>query len=180
MRTCLFILICFSATTTYTQEEKDKIVWSEERPLTWEDFKAAPNLQSPFHAETSSGISHSFSVKQSDIILDFDYDVKTYFRSHQSWVKPTENTPYLLGHEQLHFNISELHARKLRQALEAYEIDKDFKRDLRNIYDSILKESEKMQQQFDAETRHSLNRDAEMAWRNFVSLELEKLKNFAE
>ena len=180
MRVCLFILICFLATTAYTQEEKDKIVWSEERPLTWEDFKAAPNLQSPFHAETSSGISHSFSVKRSDVILDFEYEVNTYFRPHESWVKPGENTPYLLGHEQLHFNITELHARKLRKALEAYEIDDNFKQDLRNIYDSILKESEKMQHQFDAETRHSQNRDAEMAWRNLVRLELEQLKDFAE
>lgn len=180
MRTILFISMVILATGAFAQVTEERVVWNEGRLLEWKDFKAAPNPQSPFYAETSSGISHSFSVKQSDIILDFEYEVNTYFRSHESWVKSGERSPYLLGHEQLHFNITELHARKLRKALEAYEIDRNFKRDLRSIYDSILRESEKMQHQFDAETRHSLNRNAEMAWRNLVRRELEKLEDFAE
>ncbi|GHA43596.1 hypothetical protein GCM10007103_25950 [Salinimicrobium marinum] len=164
----------------FAQETEEKISWEEENPLDWSLFQGEPKLASPFHAETNSGISHSFSVKQSDKHIEFDFDVRSFFIPAHSWVKEGERSEYLLGHEQLHFDITELHARKLRKALQEYKIGKGYKRELQNIYKKIQSQSHQMQQKYDAETGHSLNREAEMEWRQFVKSELEKFKDYSK
>jgi hypothetical protein len=164
----------------FAQNAEEKIFWEEEKPLDWSLFEGEPNLASPFHAETNSGISHSYSVKQSEKEIAFDFEVYTFFIPAHSWVKEGERSEYLLGHEQLHFDITELHARKLRKALQEYKIGKAYKRELQNIYKKIQSQSHQMQQKYDAETGHSLNREAEMEWRQFVKSELGKFKEYSK
>ncbi len=110
---------------------------------------------------------------------DFQYEVQSNFYPGNSWVKPDKKDAYLLAHEQLHFDISELHARKLRKALEEYKLTKNVKQDLQKIYKTIETERHEMQQKFDQESRHSMQKDAEEKWQRFVRAELEKYEDFA-
>src|SRR5690606_40361550 len=48
----------------------------------------------------------------------------SYFNPHLSWVVPASRNDYLLKHEQLHFDITELHARKLRRELANISVEK--------------------------------------------------------
>lgn len=163
----------------FAQEEEEKILWQENNTLVWDLFKGEPNMDSPFHAETNSGITQAISVRYSNENMEFDYEVESYFQPQYSWVKEGKRTDYLLGHEQLHFDIAELHARKLRKALDEYRIGKNFKKDLQKINEQVQMESHRMQQKFDAESRHSQNREAEMEWRKFVREELARFKAYA-
>ncbi|MDX1761505.1 MAG: DUF922 domain-containing protein [Christiangramia sp.] len=180
MKDFLAILIILNLSfSVVAQETSEKISWQESRPLTWADFKADPDNSNSYSANTNSGISYSwnYSTASGEPILEFE--VLSNFYPNRSWVKDIEDEDYLLAHEQLHFDISELHARKLRKALNDYEIGRNIRQDLRRIYDKVEKERVAMQNEFDRETSHSENNTAEMQWRKFIASELEKYDEFS-
>lgn len=162
------------------QEQNEKLAWQENRPLSWEDFKANPDETSDYAANTNSGIKYSWNYSTASGKPVLEHEVTTYFHPERSWVKPEEQDAYLLAHEQLHFDISELHARKLRKAIGEYEIGRNIRLDLKRIYNRIEAERKSMQDQFDRETSHSQNRQAEMSWRKFIISELQKYAAFAD
>ncbi|NJW51684.1 hypothetical protein [Salinimicrobium oceani] len=98
-----------------------KISWTP-APLSWTNFEAEPDLSNPFHANTSSGMSYSWSMKTLGAETEFLYEVAAFFFPEKSWVKNGKGSAQLLVHEQLHFDITELHARKLRRAMEAFDL----------------------------------------------------------
>ena len=74
-------------------------------------------------------------------------------------------TDYILAHEQAHFDITEIHARKLYEAIYHYELNPaTFKNDIADIYNRIVKEKEEMQEAYDGETDHSRKRMLQYNW----------------
>lgn len=163
----------------YSQQEQEKVEWREGSKLSWEDFQAEPDSSLSYSANTNSGISYSWNYSTSTGKPVLEHEVYAYFYPERSWVKNEDADEYLLAHEQLHFDISELYARKLREALDNYEIGRTIRQDLKRIYNQIEKERAALQDQFDKETMHSENRKAEIRWRKLIQDELEKLKNYA-
>ena len=47
--------------------------------------------------------------------VQLDFEVNAFFYPNESWYKPDVCNNLILSHEQLHFDITELHARKFRQ-----------------------------------------------------------------
>lgn len=174
----LFFVIVYSL-NSFSQERKEKIRWQEDRPLSWEDFKAEPDDSTSYSANTNSGITYNWDYSTATGRPVLNHEVSSNFYPKLSWVKDVEDKEYLLAHEQLHFDISELHARKLRKALAEYEIGRNIRLDLKRIYNKIETERSLMQKQFDKQTQHSENRKAEMRWRELVAKELEKLKKYS-
>ena len=174
----LIFLVLFSQ-SSLSQNKDEKIQWSEARPLNWEDFMAQPDESVSYSANTNSGISYTWNYSTASGEPVLEHEVFSNFYPNRSWVKEIKEKEYLLAHEQLHFDISELHARKLRRELENYEIGRTIRLDLKRIYNRIEAERSRMQNRFDKETSHSKNREAEMRWREFIASELEKLKKYS-
>lgn len=87
--------------------------WSEQRPLAWEDFLAPPDAASKGAALTAYEI-------QARTICEADgpaFRVTVRFLPDQSWIKPRQRTARILAHEQGHFDLAEVTARRLRAAL---------------------------------------------------------------
>ncbi|TBW28505.1 DUF922 domain-containing protein [Gramella sp. KN1008] len=181
MRALIAILVLVFACNfkCFSQEKKEKLRWQEDRPLRWEDFKAEPDESTSYSANTNSGIAYSWDYSTASGKPVLNHEVTSNFYPNLSWVKDIKEKEYLLAHEQLHFDITELHARKLRKALAEYEIGRNIRLDLKRIYNNIETERTSMQKLFDKETGHSENREAEMRWRKYISGELEKLKEFS-
>ena len=173
---CLILLV-FSV-IGFTQEKQEKIQW-QEGSLSWQDFKAKPDHSNSYSANTNSGMSYSWNYSTASGEPVLNYEIAANFYPNLSWVKEVQNKVYLLAHEQLHFDISELHARKLRKALEDYEIGRTIRQDLKRIYNRIESDRVAMQNQFDKETSHSENSSAEMRWRQFVADELKELEKYS-
>lgn len=172
----LFLLFGFSGFAQLTDE---RMPWQEE-PLKWSDFRGTPDPSNPFHANTGSGISYSYSIRTSGTETEFNYEVISYFIPQNSWVKPGKTSEHLLAHEQLHFDITELHARKLRAYLEKVDVNsKNLKKELESLYRQTEKERAEMQKKFDMETRHSQNRELQAGWQEIIREELQKLKDFS-
>ena len=176
---CFILFLLFSAENSFSQDQV-KIEWEEGETLSWADFKATPKKGVAYEANTNSGISFSWSYSTESGQPVLKYEVVTNFFPLLSWVKEAEEDEYLLGHEQLHFDISELHARKLRKAIDEYEPGRSIRRDLNTLYEKIEKERVAMQKLFDAETNHSIDEKAESRWRKFIRAELEKLSAYRD
>lgn len=176
LNSLLILLISFGARA---QIGEDRIGW-EENALTWQDFHAPPDPNSPFSANTSSGISYSWSLKTSVLGKEYQFEVESFFNPQRSWVKDS-NSVHLLAHEQLHFDITELHARKLRKAMVEFDFKKsrEVKSSLQEIYKNVERERALMQEKFDKETKHSMNEEAQLKWQKYVTEELKKLEGFS-
>ncbi|MFZ6051768.1 DUF922 domain-containing protein [Halocola ammonii] len=172
------LIICFSSFYGMAQE---RISWSESRPLTWSNFEPRKDQGFGYRALTFSGIRYNVETKDGMI----EIDVECYFIPSKSWVQKGFEKDYLLRHEQLHFDITELHARKMRKAMEEYEMPigefmkRGLAKELEDLYDNIYEEMVAMQTLYDKETDHSLNREAQQKWEEKVASSLAELQEFA-
>ena len=173
------VLFIFVLSLPLVAQDAEKITWDKTRLLKWEDFEASPKKSLPYKANTNSGLSFSWNATESSGGIILTYKVGSNFYPKRSWVKEIEEVDYLLAHEQLHFDITELHARKLRKVLSNYEPGPKMKKVLNNIYSEIEQQRQQMQNQFDKETNHSINKESEYKWRKFVEKELNKLNEYS-
>lgn len=155
------------------------MVWRESYKLSWSDFKGEPNYEVSASAITAYGISFRFSITEKDAhIMSFTTEVLCHFYPEKSWYKPDERSDTLLKHEQLHFDITELHARKLRYAIAELKVSKSLKKELKTLNNRVNKALTAMQKRYDDETNYSRNDESQIKWQTFVSEELEKLSQF--
>lgn len=174
-----FLILLLASSLCSAQNANEKIVWNKDSPLKWNDFKGIPLQSNPYAANTNSGMSYTWNYSTKTGTPALEHQVYSNFYPQLSWVKEIQNKDYLLAHEQLHFDISELHARKLRKALNEYEISRNVRRDLQKIYEAIEAKRVLMQKQFDKETKHSKISEEELRWRNYVAIELKKLESYS-
>jgi hypothetical protein len=154
-------------------EDYDTISWNADRPLTWKDFNGDIPLNARAAATTASGITYRFSTSGTRDHMEVDFKIDTYFYPNKSWYQPDLCDEVILSHEQLHFDISELYARKMRKRLaEATYTHSDVKTKVKAIYRKINKELDAFQNQYDSETNFSRERDQQVIWNAKIAAEL--------
>lgn len=153
--------------------------WSEIKKLTWTDFRANPDPNSDAVALTASGITFGYSVKTSGKrIVDFSYSVQAHFYPNKSWYVKEKGNDHILRHEQLHFDITELYARKFRKALSKLVVNQNVKKQMNQLHTAINEAVNETQKTYDAQTNHSINIEAQKYWERFIAEELAKLDEF--
>lgn len=154
--------------------EGETIPWTPTRKLAWDDFLCAPQKGGDAVASTSTSLGIAYQVKNGELT----YHITCHFSKHKSW--GSLKTDYILAHEQAHFDITELHARKLYEALYNYEYNPaSFKTDIAAIYEGIVKEKEAMQEAYDGETDHSRKRRVQYEWLEKIDTMLNETELFA-
>lgn len=140
--------------------EGEKIIpWTADRKLVWDDFLCEPQKQGDAVASTSTSLGLSYQVRDDKLT----YHITCDFSKEKSW--GSLKTDYILAHEQGHFDITEIHARKLFEALFNYQFNPEtFKKDIAEIYNSIVKDKEAMQAAYDGQTDHSRKRSPQTNW----------------
>lgn len=156
------------------QQLPPSIPWSETRKLSWDDFKARPDAASANAAMTNSIINIEFNFDETSL----DYTISCRFDKNRSWVKV--RTAPVLQHEQGHFDIAEIYARKLAKEMKSYRFNPGtVQTDVNNIYDRIMAVYQKQQQQYDQETDFSRNREKQAQWLTKIATDLKSLEPFA-
>jgi hypothetical protein len=145
-------------------QEDEVILWSPTKKLTWSDFKDKPSNISSAAAITASGISYSFSAQGTKDKMELNFTVETHFYPNKSWYKPELASPMILGHEQLHFDIAEIYARKFKQILAKTKFTGNAKSEVKSIYRNILRELNDYQNQYDSETNFSRDTVQQLIW----------------
>ena len=158
-----------------SNNETDKIYWNNSRKLTWEDFKGIPILESPHGAGTACGLDYKNELRNDSVV----FFAKCFFQIKESWVKEKDKTDKLLAHEQLHFDIAEIFARKFRKELSKYSHSK---KNVNALFKSMASKYGKqkgiMQCQYDKETKNSQMESKQIEWEIKIEKELKELKEF--
>jgi hypothetical protein len=165
----------------FTQSEPSERYTYQELPvLNWEDFKGVPPKNAIYFASVNSSLGYTFTSKKVNGQLHVDVKVESYFYPQLSWKKKlTENNSKLLKHEQLHWDITELYARKLRAAFQNYVPKSNPKKEVDFIFRKFEKERQSEQKFYDRETRHGTINDIQSQWELKIMEELFKLSEYA-
>lgn len=162
-----------------TPDYEDTIIWSDNVKLTWDDFKGEKNIETEAVAVTASGITFAYKVKKANgKIIDFTTNIEAHFYPHKSWVVKELADDYILAHEQLHFDITELHVRKFKKQIGTVKASQKLGNELDRLHRNINKELALMQNQYDKESNNSINKDVQEKWSLLIPKELKKLEAF--
>lgn len=179
-----FLLVFISLLTfsfivpeTVNTNEKDIIVWHQERPLTWDDFKGKP-------AKRFAVASTNYDIIKTIEPIGKDssrIEVKAVFFCNKSWKKQNWVDSTVLIHEQKHFDIVELYARKLRRQLQKHTFSsgKELKTKSDSLYTIIDKEMDVYQDKYDTETEGSMNGEQQHAWNKKISDQIKELNAYS-
>ena len=172
-----FLFLIGSSFSSNPETEPDRISWSKDYQLTWDDFKGIPDNSDHLDAYTMLGLSLEVMGQEENVV---ELGVFGYFEKNKSWVKVDEKTDHLLAHEQKHFDLCEVYRRVLVKKLEAkksYSFDK-FSDQIGKIFNDVFEDYTKEQARYDEETNHSQKKDAQKRWNKFISKELSRLKKY--
>ncbi|GEM54970.1 hypothetical protein B0A58_11350 [Flavobacterium branchiophilum NBRC 15030 = ATCC 35035] len=170
----LIIIICTSVAkySNFENQEDDKILWSSKRKLIWDDFKGAVPDTTVILAITGYTIKLNYE-RLDNIVLN--YKIENYFIKSKSWTVTTDTQT--LAHEQLHFDIAELYARKIRKSFDSLRLRKNNNVDIYNeIYNSNISKCDKFQLLYDHQV--SGNNKNQQQWIKKIGAELARLKRY--
>ena len=145
--------------------------------LVWTDFQGIPQNIEKVAAVTSSGIGYSYNFKRVDDVATIHFNVYCPFRKSKSWVLNNEKkTDYILNHEQHHFDISYLNMLLFIQTLRNTKFPmNDYKKLIVEKYAEASAALNKMQQQYDAETKNGLDVAKQNEWTKKIDDQIAKL-----
>lgn len=167
----ILLLITFGIVAVHGQEE---VEWSPDFRFTWNDFKGKVPAGSGAAATTASGISYDFSTYYEHGEMKVDFNVYAYFYPTKSWYKPDISNDVTLLHEQLHFDITELYARKLREKLDNATFTDNIKEEVRKMYKGTIRQLNDFQNKYDSETNYSRNLPVQERWVKEIGEALKK------
>jgi hypothetical protein len=159
--------------------ESDTIYYDFNRRLTWQDFQGNVPAGAPWGAMTASGFSFNSSMREDENSINISVGVYSFFTKHDSWKKPNVNSSYHLEHEQHHFDITRLYAQKLVDEIgNAHFTKSNYRKLLYCIFDKVYAESIAYQQEYDKETKNSMDAEKQKEWDQKIQTEIQKLKGF--
>ncbi len=150
----------------FVLNDDNRIPWNANRRLTWDDFQADPEWwNNDIAAITSSVIQYKYSCENGELV----YAVKSIFLMDESWVKKKAKTKHYLAHEQLHFDITEVFSRKLKEKLSHHKFKCNEVEKFESITKELLTDWQNTQKRYDYQTRYSLNKEKQDEWVIFVA-----------
>ena len=173
------LIFCFLFIVVGRDTNEETVIWNESRRLTWDDFRADPNLSTDAVALTASGITFGYSVKTSGArIIGFSTSTEAHFYPDKSWYLKDKGDAYILGHEQLHFDITELYVRKFRKQIEKLVVNQNVKEQMNRLHIAINEALGETQRRYDSQSNHSINVEMQKQWEAFIKEELRKLDKY--
>lgn len=142
------------------------ISWNENRKLSWDDYKGVPDMDLKASAITYCELG--FRMSKPTIFHKTKYVVYNNFFPEQSWVKPEFKTDeILLKHEQGHFDLAQVYAKKLNLSLQ-----KKHPAQARKIWKKIYDKYVQAQQRYDRETKYGTDSLQQKKWNEYIQKEL--------
>lgn len=158
-----------------TPYEKE-IVWQPTRRLRQADFKA--NVANrPFEAATNSTIRYQYAGQLFKSTVQFT--IETVFDCQNSYFKGTRDPILTLAHEQGHFDITEIYARRLTKTFQEQVANtKELEAKQNAIYHQVMTEAQTMQDKYDSEVY--ADRSKQPAWLATIAQQLADLQPYAD
>lgn len=171
----IFLMACSTGKHSTTMKSEDAIQWTPNYQLSWADYKGSPSRDQEDNIAARTNCRFGMKINGTRVI------VTSEFITTRSSVRPGQQTPSLLAHEQLHFDLCEVYARLLRKELAKAPLT------TANVAaisrDAFLKYYDAYKQRqiiYDQETHHGLNQDQQKLWNAQVATALADLAAYAE
>jgi hypothetical protein len=162
-------------TASSFQKNDDVIVWSKTKKLTWNDFRGSKSNDKTHEvinvykdgevdaARSRSAIALYFQCQGNKA----NHVIRAEFEKNNSWYNPNYKTQAVLNHEQLHFDITEIFARKLKAKIASLKNQCD-KSSVGRVYQANDDAYVEYEKQYDIETSHGVNSQKQGEWDNKV------------
>lgn len=151
-------------------DKNDAIYYDFSKKLIWKDFKGAPGGPGPVAAITSSGFGYKADMKTNGSKGQINIGVYCFFSKGKSWVKPGRTTPYILNHEQHHFDVSYLAALSFIEKVKKTNITPaNTNTVLPALYREACDLMNKMQNEYDGQTKNGQLTEVQEKWNNFFA-----------
>lgn len=153
---------------------EEQILWRADRKLQILDFKA-DTTNRPFTAATSAHFTYEVSVRRITLAT---ITVPTRFETQLSYFKRIGHDDQVLEHEQVHFDLTELYARKLRKLIIDTVLSRqNYGNELMTLYKKTSRELVIEHDRFDAEVYPDPDRLPE--WNDNVTQRLNELDMYS-
>lgn len=155
--------------------------WSGTDLLAWSDFQGLPPSGGDENARTVYNLSFESRCRGEE----FTFKVTALFFPADSWVKPQVladrvEKVRVLEHEQTHFNLTEVYARRMRRYFVGlYNPCGQTEAAINAAVDRYAREEGEAQQRYETETNHGLISSRQLAWNRDVSEMLTSLVAFS-
>lgn len=151
----------------------DTVFYSADRPLRYDDFRAAPR-PGQYAAMVFTSLSYEGSSRVVDNVLEVIVKVKVYVVKSMSWMKAESKNPRVLKHEQTHFDIAKIAAERFKKQVMKLDLTiDDHDSQIQYQFLESYREMHKIQEAYDKDTRHGLNQEVQSRWEEMVRNELE-------
>ncbi len=163
-------LVKVNVTLSKTTDKKNIIVYSLRRPLKQEDFQGKVQKDVQEKAMTASGnfFASSSEVQKGQTV--FNVAVTPYFDRSESWFNTDNSNPYLLAHEQAHFDITAFKTCELVTAISKATFTKDnYAALFEQLRKQYLEEGNAEQDAYDTETKHGTIPEQQQSWQDKIS-----------
>ncbi|MEP6793091.1 MAG: DUF922 domain-containing protein [Saprospiraceae bacterium] len=183
MKFLLSLSFVFCIFTLFAQETAS-IEYSPDVDFNWSIFKGKIN---PHHvatmgkntaAVTVSSLNYTTQVKGKTAVVK----ISALFLPFESWTRypKLEHPEEALNHEKRHFDICEIYARKLRQAIVMNHFSRTkFSSSLESLFNKITSEYRTEQNKYDRETKHSMDTEQQLKWNRSIDAQLASLSAYS-
>jgi hypothetical protein len=171
MLATLFIFLGFGTLNS----QQPYLVWAAGYKLSPADYQGAIDYQSSYSASTSYSVSNRWDWLDESAL---QIEILCRFYPTRSWIKPNA-TAQLLQHEQIHFDIGEIYARRLRKVLQETNMNAQ---NCNAMIEQIVQQLRDLcftrQRAYDTETAHGIITEKQQYWSDVVTQELAELQAY--
>ncbi|MCW3094073.1 MAG: hypothetical protein JWP81_5142 [Ferruginibacter sp.] len=156
--------------------DSNLIQWDSIDKIKWENF-LSKNDSSLSAAESNTFIQPKFYLRADSVFCR----IISFFNPNKSWKKEQIlNANYGLNHEQIHFDITEIFARRIRKQIINSKTSEQNEYTIQKIYQENVIACNYFQDLYDSETEHSLNRLNQDKWNKKVKESILSLSEYKE
>lgn len=146
------------------------IYFSPGTELVWSNFTGRPDQAARAAAITVSGFGYKAEIKNSGDNGTLNIGVYCYFSKTKSWVKEGRTNPFILNHEQQHFNISFIAANIFFDKLKNASVtESNYNEMVPRIYNECCAIMNKLQDDYDGQTNNGQNKGVQAKWNEFLT-----------
>ena len=157
----------------------DTLFWQESYSIQRTDFIGRNDNTSGFAAYSFTMVILDYSIAINRWgVKEPSFNIRAGFDKQKSWIsdESLREPDIVLMHERLHFDITELTARRLKMALSITYKQQTMQEQINQIYQKQIRLGDEMQERYDKETDHGLNRTKQVAWETKIARKLQELK----
>ena len=169
------ILLCFD----FKIDQQIYIKWSKEKKISWMDFQGSAQINTSVAAVSAIGITYNVVSHSID---KYKFEISAVFEKGKSWAWTEKISDTILYHEQGHFDLGEIYARKMRQGLISNQFQftrKNIIQEIHKVLDLYADSLSIIQNKYDLETGYSRKFEIQDEWNLYIRKELKCLEKYS-